>query len=76
MTDQLAMGLSASSDASNHKVGDMFDEYPNLHLARDIDDLMVHCTDMKQLDSQTGAPTSDLQGTSSDIKSSQVPVSR
>ena len=48
----LAMGLSTSSDAFNHKVGNMFDEYLNLRLAREIDGLLVHCTDMTQLDEQ------------------------
>ena len=48
----LAMGLSTSSDAFNHKVGDMFNEYPNLRLAREIYDLLVQCTDMQLLDSQ------------------------
>ena len=49
---RLAMGLSASSDAFNHKVGEVFDEYPNLRLAREIDDLLIHTTDMQDLDSQ------------------------
>ena len=50
---RLAMGLSASSDAFNHKVGEVFDEYSNLYIyAREIDDLLIHATDMQQLNSQ------------------------
>ena len=49
---RLVMGLRASYDALNHKVGDVFDTYPNLRLAQEIDNLLVHCVDMRQLDSQ------------------------
>ena len=48
----LAMGLSASSDAFNHKVGDIFLAFPNLRLAQEIDDLLIHCESMSQLDKQ------------------------
>ena len=49
---RLAMGLSASSDAFNHKVGDIFDAFPNLRLAWEIDDLLVHCESMAKLHEQ------------------------
>ena len=48
----LSMGLSASSDAFNHRIGTIMDNFPNLRLAREIDDLLIHAVDMAQLDKQ------------------------
>ena len=49
---QLSMGLSASSDAFNHCVGTMMDNFPNLKLTQEIDYLLVFTSGMTELDEQ------------------------
>ena len=49
---RLSMGLSASSDAFNHHMGTIMDNFPNLNLAHEIDDLVVFTAGMTELDEQ------------------------
>ena len=51
--DSLGHGSQVhQATAFNHKVGDIFDAFPNLRLAWEIDDLLVHCESMAELNKQ------------------------
>ena len=46
------MGLSASSDQFNQRVGGVLDNFPNLSVVREIDDLLGHAPGLDQLNKE------------------------
>ena len=52
MMTRLSMGLSASSDQFNQQVGGVVDNFPNLSVVREIDDLLGHATSIDQLNKE------------------------
>ena len=73
---RLCMELSASSDTFNHRVGTIMDNFPNLNLARKIDNLLVFAAGMTELDEQLRIAPVNLPRTSLDSQSAQVPAFR
>ena len=49
---RLSMGLSASSDQFNQRVGGVLDNFPNLSVVREIDDLLGHAAGIDQLNKE------------------------
>ena len=49
---RLSMGLSASSDQFNQRVGGILDNFPNLSVVREIDDLLGHAPGLDQLNKE------------------------
>ena len=48
----LSMGLSASSDQFNQRVGGVLENFPNLSVMREINDLLGHATGLDQLNKE------------------------
>ena len=52
MMTRLSMGLSASSDQFNQRVGGVLDNFPNFSVVREIDDLLGHAAGIDQLNKE------------------------
>ena len=63
MMTRLSMGLSASSDQFNQQVGGVLDNFPNLSVMREIDDLLESCRRDRPIEQGTGTPPQDLPAT-------------